>query len=532
MKSNIFKISAVAMVLISTVGCQKGDLLPNPNVANENSTIPASLLLNHITWSFYKGGGFVDKVANAVEEDPFGQVMRWNQFTTSSNAYYRGANAYAFSNTATTYDIIRYVSKMESQAAAQFNSSSTIYAALGKFFRAYSFIWLTQRLGDIPMTEAGNTDIFQPKFDTQHDVYKNSLQLLEDANNIMSTLVTPLNSSTAVGGDIFGLTYLQWQKVINAYKLRVLISLSKRADDNADLNIKTQFVAIIGNPTKYPILSGNTDNLTFKFNATVNKYIYNPDETYNLFGNVSKTYLNITTANKDPRTFIVATPAPAQLTAGKTVSDFSAYVGSDIALTQAGLAANDALGMYSYVNFKRYYASFAGPESLILVGYPEMCFNIAEAINRGWLTGSASTWYNNGINASLSFYGVVNGQSYTVGNREGLTLGTVVLNTSDFLNNANVVYKGDNADGLKQILEQKYVAFWQNSGWEAFYNWRRTGVPAFSNNGPGINPSQKIPVRWQYPIDEQNNNNANYKAAVASQYGGNDDVNQLMWLLK
>ena len=532
MKSNILKISAIVMLIACATGCQKGDLLSNPNVANENSTIPASLLLNHITWSFYKGGGVVDKAANFVEEDPFGQVMRWNQFTTSSNAYYRGLNAYAFSNTATAYDMLKYVTKMESQAVTQFNSPNTIYGALGKFFKAYSFIWLTQRVGDIPMSEAGNTNILQPKFDTQHDVYKNSLQLLEDANNTMGTLVTNLNSSVVVDGDIFGLTYLQWQKVINAYRLRILISLSKRADDNADLNIKTQFATIIGNPTKYPVLIGNADNLSFKFNATVNKYIYNPDETYNLFGNVSKTYLDITTANKDPRTFIVATPAPAQITGGKTVSDFSAYVGSDISLTQASLTANDALGMYSYVNFKRYYASFAGPENLILVGYPEMCFNIAEAINRGWLTGSASTWYNNGINASLSFYGIVNGQTYTVCNREGATIGTVTLNTTDFLNNTNVVYKGDNAGGLTQILQQKYVAFWQNSGWEAFYNWRRTGVPAFSNNGPGINPSQKIPVRWQYPIDEQNNNMANYKDAVSRQFSGNDDVNQLMWLLK
>ncbi len=532
MKSYILKITSLLVVVCTLAACEKGDLLSNPNVANENSTIPASLLLNHITWSFYKGGGVVDKVANSVEEDPFGQVMRWNQFHTSSNSYYRGQNAYAFSNTATAYDMLKYVGKMESQAQAQFNSSSTVYAALGKFFSAYSFVWLTQRVGDIPMTEAGKADILQPKFDTQHDVYKNVLQQLEDANTMMNGLLTNLNRNTVVDGDIFGLTYAQWQKVINTYKLRVLISLSKRADDNADLNIKSQFAAIVNNTTKYPILTGNADNLTFKFNATVNKYIYNPDETYNLFGNISKTYLDITTANQDPRTFITSTPAPAEITAGKSVADFKAYVGSDISLTQASLSANDAKGMYSYVNFKRYYASFAGPEPLILVGYPEMCFNIAEAINRGWLTGSAATWYNNGINASLSFYGLTNGQVYTIGNREGATLGTVTINITDFLNNPNVVYKGDNANGLKQILEQKYVAFWQNSGWEAFYNWRRTGIPAFADNGPGINPSGKIPVRWQYPVNEQNNNSANYTASINSQYGGTDDVNKLMWLLK
>lgn len=532
MKSYILKITAIFTAALIISSCQKGDLLSNPNVAGENSTIPASLLLNHLTWSFYRGGGVVDKVANSVEEEPFGQVMRWNQFTTSSNSYYRGQNSYSFSNTATAYDVLKYVNKMESQAATQFGTPNTIYGALGKFFRAYSFIWLTQRVGDIPMSEAGNPAILQPKFDKQHDVYQKCLQLLDEANILMGTITTNTNAANQVDGDIYGLTYAQWQKVINTYKLRVLISLSKRADDNADLNIKTQFAAILNNPAKYPLMTANGDNLSFKYNATVNKYIYNPDETYNLFGNMSKTYLDITTASKDPRTFITSTPAPAQLAAGKTVADFTAYAGSDPAATQATLTANDAKGMYSYVNFKRYYATFTGPDPCILVGYPELCFNIAEAINRGWVSGSAATWYNNGINASISSYGLTNGQSYVIGNREGVTLGTVTINLTDFLTNANILYKGDNAAGLAQILQQKYVAFFQNSGWEAFYNWRRTGIPAFANNGPGINPAGTIPLRWQYPVDEQNNNQANYAQAISSQYSGTDDVNKVMWLLK
>ncbi len=532
MKSYILKITAIITLIAVASGCEKGDLLSNPNVASENSTIPASLLLNHLTYSFYRGGGFVDKVVNSVEEDPFGPVMRWNQFIVSNNSYYRGQNAYSFSNTATAYDVLKYVTKMEEQSSKQFNSPNTIYAALGKFFRAYSFVWLTQRVGDIPMSEAGNPTILQPKFDTQHDVYQNTLQLLDDANTAMTALVNSSTSSSLIEGDIYGLTYLQWQKVINTYKLRVLVSLSKRADDNADLNIKAQFAAIVNNPTKYPVMTGNADNLSFKYNATVNSYIYNPSEAYNEFANIGKTYLNLTTANQDPRTFVTSTPSIAQLNAGKTVSDFSAYVGADNGLAQSTLLANSGNRMYSFVNYKRYYASFVGPDPAVLVGYPELCFSIAEGINRGWATGSAADWYSKGINASLTGYGLTEGQSYSIGDHTGATLGTVTIRIQNFLNNANVAYKGDNADGLRQILQQKYIAFFQNSGWEAFYNWRRTGIPEFSNSGPGINPSGKIPVRWQYPIDEQNNNAANYAAAISSQYGGTDDVNKLMWLLK
>lgn len=66
-----------------------------------------------------------------------------------------------------------------------------------------------------------------------------------------------------------------------------------------------------------------------------------------------------------------------------------------------------------------------------------------------------------------------------VGDVAGTALGTVNVNVADYLRQAEVSYKGDNAEGLKQILEQKYVAFFQNSGWEAFFNQRRTGCRFF-----------------------------------------------------
>ena len=47
-------------------------------------------------------------------------------------------------------------------------------------------------------------------------------------------------------------------------------------------------------------------------------------------------------------------------------------------------------------------------EPLILVGYPEQEFLIAEGISRGWVTGAgtAEEHYNNGITASMKFYGI------------------------------------------------------------------------------------------------------------------------------
>lgn len=61
---------------------------------------------------------------------------------------------------------------------------------------------------------------------------------------------------------------------MNSYRLRVLISLSKRAADNADLQIPQQFAAIVNNPSQYPLLSSNADNWAFKFNSAYNTYGY------------------------------------------------------------------------------------------------------------------------------------------------------------------------------------------------------------------------------------------------------------------
>ncbi|MEI9955510.1 MAG: SusD/RagB family nutrient-binding outer membrane lipoprotein [Ferruginibacter sp.] len=72
-----------------------------------------------------------------------------------------------------------------------------------------------------------------------------------------------------------------------------------------------------------------------------------------------------------------------------------------------------------------------------------------------------------------------------------------------------------------------------NSGYESYYNWRRTGIPTFSQGGDGIGTANKqIPLRWQYPQAEISYNNKNYTAALSSQFGGTDDIMAKMWLIK
>jgi hypothetical protein len=131
-------------------------LQSNPNTASESSTVPASLILNHITYELYAGGGVVDGRPGAVNEIPWDQEFIWSQYFVSNYQYYRGNNYYTWAGTATAYDMLKYAIKLEEQAFKQYGNTTNKYYALAKFFRAYNFIWLTQRVGDIPARQAGN----------------------------------------------------------------------------------------------------------------------------------------------------------------------------------------------------------------------------------------------------------------------------------------------------------------------------------------------------------------------------------------
>ncbi len=540
MKIKQLFIYALITILVSTTSCQKfEELTPNPNIAGETAIVPPSYLLGRVLVELYQGGGYVDGVSGRVFEGPWNQLSRWSQFTVSNDSYYGGDNTYSWSVTATPYNLLKLVNKMEQQAAVSLNPERNSYKAIGKFIRAYTYIWLTQRVGDIPTDEAGNgLANLTPKYSTQKEVYAKALQLLDDANSDLNALIPTINTATNISGDIyFGNDLKKWQKAINTYKLRVLISLSKRADDTADLGIKQKFADVISNPTKYPIMAGNTDNLQFTYNTAYNPYPITPSDFYNRNTNISSTFLELLTPNEDPRTFVLTTPAPGLIKAGKKASDFSAYVGSNIGKPLTTLAADKASDVanspYSYISYLRYYQSFVGPEPYVILGYSEMCFNIAEAANRGWITADAADFYTKGINASLAFYGITNGGSVKVSDAGGSPSATVSITTDVTKFLSNVTYKGNNTAGLKQILEQKYVSFFQNSGWEAFYNWRRTGYPStFVTTGVGLNAQSKIPTRWQYPVDEKTYNATNANAAIQGQYAGTDDIFAPMWLTK
>jgi hypothetical protein len=522
------KLIYTAIILVSLTAlissCKKSfdELRQNPNKPTD---VPPSLLFNGILNSLYNG--------------PDGSNEKWCQYYCENYDYY-GNNRYDFGAGTNYYSTLNSVLKMEEEAAkAGANPELNPYAALGKFFKAYFFTKMSLSMGDIPMKDALlGAENLTPAYDTQKDVFKQSFLWLDSANNELATLIT--NANTTLAGDIYlGNNLSAWQKVVNTFRLRLLIHLGKKESD-ADLNIKQQFADIIGNAAKYPVMKNNSDNLQYTYINPTNKYPSNPSS----FGfnatrkNTSATYVGLLTQLKDPRVFATTEPAEAKIKGGISPTSFDAFVGADPGEDLGAMYDKAGTGQYSFINRHRYYETFIGEPS-VQIGYPELCFTIAEAINRGWVSGDAEAYYTAGIKASWASYNIPESGSYNAFFLKSGSPGSsavydnyaIAIDWNTYYAQTAIKYAGNNATGLTQILQQKYLSMFRHSGLEAYFTYRRTGVPVFTT-GAGTGNSGRIALRFQYFGSEKTANTTNYQAALQSQYGGNDDINGVMWILK
>ncbi len=514
MKNIVTSLLIVALAF-GTYGCRDFDVLPNN--PNRPSAVPPALILRGIESDFNEG--------------PWGgNIHRQNQFWCCNYNYY-GTNEY-WVKADLNFLTLKNVLKMEEAAGA--SKKATPYGALGKFFKAALYNRMSQKVGDLPLSEAlKGLEDKEPSYDTQKDVYIQILKWLDESNTELKTLIAS-NDISLDGDFLYGNNLTKWRKAVNTFTLRVLIGLSKK-DADPDLNIKAKFAAIINNPTDYPIMTANSDNMNYVYNGTTQLYPTNPGNKGFDKGryNMAETYVKGLTTLNDPRVFVTCNPAKAKITSGVLGSDFAAYVGAPSGQSLDDMSSQAGTGAFSFANQKRYYSTLTGPEPGVQLAYWELCFNIAEGINRGWAAGNADTYYQNGIKASMAFYGITDGASITVTDQDtDATIAAVVANVTNYLAQTSVAYAGNNASGLNQILTQKYLAFFQNSGYEAYFNYRRTGVPVF-NAGPGTGNTGVIPKRWLYPSDESFYNVTNLNAALTRQFGSSvDDVNKDLWIVK
>ncbi|NGM63199.1 SusD/RagB family nutrient-binding outer membrane lipoprotein [Sphingobacterium sp. SGG-5] len=473
MKQMSFKLLLILLIWTAG-GCTKGfdELLHNPNGVQE--ALPKNLLspvLYDIVTTDVKQAF---RVGN--------ELMQYTIYTVNNSYVQRydirvsaGDSMWGY-----LYTCANNIADMEEKAEALDQPN---YLAIALTLKALVFSRLTDTYGNIPYFEAlhsrGPVVNFLPKYDKQEEIYASLLEDLERA-----ALLFDKNAELNAGGDLlYQGDVTKWMKFCNSLRLRLYLRVSNRPEMESPIKIDE----IISNPSLFPIFTNADEQAYLPF--TNEAPYYNPyyNSTTGEFGSQrspSTFILNILQGFSDPR-----------LGAWYTKS-LSEYTGAPAGFP-IGMA--DEIGKTSYL--KNGYRT--SPKLGMVMSYAELQFILAEAALKGW-TGSpadAKTYYENGIKASMSFWGV--------------------SVPSGYLTQIGVAYD----DQLSTIMLQKYLSLFF-VGQEAWYEHRRTGYPVLTVHEQAYN-NGNIPRRLLYPTTTQKYNRANYDEAVS--WIGGDNINVRCW---
>ena len=395
------------------------------------------------------------------------------------------------------------------------------YNAVALILKSWMFAQATEAYGDIPYSEAGKakTDaIYTPKYDTQESIYNGILADLKTANEILAVSTTSIAGDIMYGGGPSAL--LKWRKLANSLRLRYLLRISAKKD------VKAEMQAIVSDPANNPIFTGNADNAVLKYLALApNQWpLYeNRVGSFDEF-RVSKTLDDRLTALNDPRLNIFGRPSQASVAGGTPrIEGIPNGLGDVDALNYNGGPQGVSRVGYTFAclvcNDNGQAPPVPDAPQALLMTYAELQFLLAEAREKDLITtGTAETYYLNGINANFEYWrGVVPAQ-YNI----NLTM------PADYLTQTGVAYTGTSQEKLSKIALQKWVALYFN-GLEGWFEWRRTRMPEIIPGPANLNDN-KVPIRYIYPQSEQALNAANRNEAVARQ--GEDTQNTPTWINK
>lgn len=483
------------------------DLNTNPDVSTKGD---ASMLLTGIELTF--------KPSNAkafMWPFLFQKELIWTEGSISDYQYNKLPRV-----DYSVYDVLKNIKKMN-EATETSGYTGDVYEAAGLFIHSYKLFNLSMQVGDIPFSEAnqGEAGVYQPKYDAQKDVM---IAILKDLDTAEDLFKNAINNKEVMSGDFFyNGNPSQWLKLVNSFKLYVLISLSKKENDN-DLNLVNKFVAVVNDPVKHPIMTSNDDNfqIVYRDKQGEKKPFYATGfEAYAIASSfVVDKFKNL----KDRRLFYYADPLK-----GKPEHDFNSYAGLDPSAPNEINLFESASGNASMINKLYYSQDYPQGFPYVILGFDDVQFIIAEAAARGWIPNTEK-YYKNGIRSSMEFRMHHIDPKYA----HGMELTESYI--SSYLEKPEVQLPADKEGKIRQIMWQKFLGSLLQNDMNVFFDYRRTGYPEFPIN-PATNKNEvstKMPLRWLYPDLEYNYNQENIHSAVNSQFGGSDDANQLIWVLK
>lgn len=335
----------------------------------------------------------------------------------------------------------------------------------------YTWHVLVDSFGDIPYTEALQAEEFpNPKYDDAATIYEDLISRLNNVGAMLSAGQGYASSDVVFGGDM-----AKWEMFANSLKLRMGMRLQ---DVNPSLSQSTVESAVAGG-----VLMSNGDNATIQ-------YLSNAPNTNPLWEDLvqsgradflaSETIVDYMNELEDPRRMVYFD------------ENVDGYIGGDYG------------GSNNYGSFTHIGDPFLDPtREAILLDYAEVRFNLSKASELGYsVGGDAETHYNAAITASMEYWGISDSE------------------ISDYLSQSSVAYDGSD----EQFATQFWIAMFDNP-FEGWSTWRLYDEPAL--NLP-TDSGTFVPLRYTYPISEQNLNEENFIAA-ATAIGGDDAQTPVFW---
>ena len=366
--------------------------------------------------------------------------------------------------------------------------------AMIEVMEVYTYYLLVTTFGDIPYSGAVNTaelisealdpDNTTPAYDDGEAIYDDLLVRLDAA-------IAKLNPGAANGGvkgfgdaDIlFNDDVTGWVKFANSLKLRMAMTI---ADSNP-----AKAKSLAESISAANLIQSNDENAELAYKAVT--------------PNTNPVWVWLVQSGRED---YVASNTMMDLMKAPVIDDprIPLYYTKD---KDGGYSGGKYGTSNAYVTFSKAGAKVTDPEwPGILIDYVEVEFLLAEAAARGFaVTGSAQEHYENGVLASIDYWG-----------------GSAV-DAAAYLGDPDVAYAtAIGANNIQKIARQKYIAMF-NRGFEAWVDYRRFDYPVF--NVPA-DPGGPFPYRYSYPNAEQTSNGPNYTAAVAAM--GSDELDlKLFW---
>ncbi|MCP9768373.1 SusD/RagB family nutrient-binding outer membrane lipoprotein [Lacihabitans sp. LS3-19] len=381
---------------------------------------------------------------------------------------------------------------------------------MARIVQAHAFMVLSDRYGEIPYSEAGIgflEGVVLPTYDTQEFIYKDIIKELTEASASLNASGKSESADILYKGDIS-----KWKKLGYSLLLRAGMRLSQVDAAAAKSAVSAAFSG--------GVMASNDDNFAIVHDANYQNAIggmLNSTEANNFF--IPKPFIDQLKNTNDPRLAAIAVryvgassgPGQTEAVANRNADvQIGIPMGNDNSGAIAAAVKDGLSSFYAYSQIDRTrMAKNTAP--MFFVTHAQTQLLIAEAISRGYLTGSAETYFSNGIKAHMDQMALFSAASAIESEKIQKYISDNPLSTN----------------ALEQIGIQYWIASLMN-GPEAFANFRRTGFPKLvANPYPLKDIKGDFINRITYPNSEISVNSTNIQAAIGRQ--GADNLDTKVW---